>query len=135
MIDSTLYGLGGTKEKVTGGFMSDFGPATLHNGVIWGGAANLDDQMAAVAVMTTVAEVMMHRGVDLYAYQDKALRKAFDAAIAGTPMTTLVGLAGVDAFQYAHRRYQDQSFQRVARELKPGFTLAIGEHLPPLPTQ
>jgi hypothetical protein len=130
LVDPALYGLGGTKEKITGGFLSDFGPATLRDGVIWGGATKADDRMASVAVMTTVAEVMRHRGVDLYGYQGRALKKAFDAAISGTPTATLVGMQGVDAFWYAYRHYQDESYLAVVWELKPGFGFAIGEHLP-----
>lgn len=136
LIDLALYGQGGTKDNVTGGFMDCFKPVCLRDGVIWGADTKIDEQMAAVCVLTTVAEVMWHHSVDLYDYQDKALKKSYDAALATAAngdVSKLLALPGIDAYQYIFRRYQDPRYLPVVNALKPGFTLAIGEHLPSLP--
>jgi len=136
LLDLALYGPGGTKDALTGGFMDCFNPACLRHGVIWGAEAEPQNQMAAVAVLTTVAEVMWHRGLDLYSYQDRALKQPFDAVLAGAvdgQLAKLVGLPGISSCQYAFRRYQDARWLPLVRELKPNLVLAIGEHLPSLP--
>jgi endoglucanase len=135
MVDLALYGPGGTESTVTGGFMDCFKPSCLRDGVIWGADAKIEDQMASVCILTTIAQVMWHQGVDLYDYQDKALKKSYDAALAsaGGDLSILLALPGVDAFQYAYHRYQDPRYLPVVARLKPEFTLAIGEHLPPPP--
>jgi hypothetical protein len=87
-------------------------------------------------VLTTVAEVMWHRGIDLYSYQDRALKQPFDAVVAGIAdgqVAKLLSLPGVSSCQYAFRRYQDARYLPLVRELKPDLVLAIGEHLPTLP--
>jgi hypothetical protein len=136
-VDLALYGPGGTKDKVTGGFMDCFNSACLRDGVVWGADTKIEEQMAAVGVLTTVAEVMWHRGVDLYGYQDAAMKKSYDAALesAGNgEVSKLLALPGIDAYQYVFRRYQEPRYLPVVGKLKPGFTLAISEHLPSLPT-
>ena len=136
LVDLALNGPGGTKDKVTGGFMDCFNPACLRDGVVWGADTKIEDQMAAVCVLTTVAEVMWHHGVDLYGYQDAALKKSYDAALesAGNgEASKLLALPGVDAYQYVFCRYQESRYLPVVGKLKPGFTLAISEHLPSLP--
>jgi len=136
LVDLALYGPSGSKEQVTGGFMDCFKPACLRDGVIWGADTKIEEQMAAVCVLTTVAEVMWHHGLDLYDYNSAAMKKSFDAALeaAGNGETSkLLALPGSDAYQYAFHRYQESRYLRVVGKLKPGFTLAIGEHLPSLP--
>jgi hypothetical protein len=136
LVDLALYGPGGTKDKVAGGFMDCFTPACLHDGVLWGADTKIEEQMAAVCVLTTVAEVMWHHGVDLYGYQGSAMKKSYDAALesAGNgEVSKLLALPGIDAFQYVFRRYQEPRYLPVIGKLKPGFTLAISEHLPSLP--
>ncbi len=137
MMDMALFGQGGAKNKVTGGFMDCFKPDVLREGVIWGaGSTKIDDQMAALSVLTAVAEVLWHRGVDLYSYQDAAMKRSYDAAlkpVGPLDASTLRSLPGIDTYQYAFRRYQDQRYLSVIHQLTPTFTLAIGEHLPSLP--
>ena len=136
LVDLALYGPGGTKIKVTGGFMDCFKSACLSTGMVWGADTKIEEQMAAVCVLTTVAEVMWHHGVDLYGYQDKAMKKSYDAALessGNSEVSKLLVLPGVDAYQYVFRRYQEPRYLPVVGKLKPGFTLAIGEHLPSLP--
>ncbi|MGA2244214.1 MAG: hypothetical protein ABSH48_04355 [Verrucomicrobiota bacterium] len=135
-VDLALYGPGGTKDQLTGGFMDCFKPACLRDGVVWGADTKLEEQMAAVCVLTTVAEVMWHHGVDLYSYQDTAIKKSYDAALepaANGEVPQLLALPGIDAYQYVFRRYQEPRYLPVVSKLKPGFALAIGEHLPSLP--
>jgi hypothetical protein len=136
LTDLALYGPGGTKDKLTGGFMDCFKPGFLHDAAIWGAGASIDDQMAALSVMTAVAEVMWRRGVDLYSYQGAALKQSFDAALkplANSDASKLRSIPGVDSYPYAFRRYQDERYLSIIRQLTPGFTLAIGEHLPTPP--
>jgi hypothetical protein len=136
LVDLALYGPGGNKDKVTGGFMDCFKPACLRDGVVWGADTKIEEQMAAACVLTTVAEVMWHHGVDLYGYQGAAMKKSYDAALesAGNgEVSKLLALPGIDAYPYVFRRYKEPRYLRVIGELKPGFTLAISEHLPSLP--
>jgi len=137
LLDLALYGPGGSQDKVTGGFMDCFNAACLRDGVVWGADTKIEEQMAAVSVLTTVAEVMWHHGVDLYGYQDTALKKSYDAALewAGNgEVSKLLALPGIDAYQYVFRRCQDPRYLPAVGQLKPGFRLAIGEHLPTLPS-
>jgi hypothetical protein len=136
LVDLALYGQAGSKDNVTGGFMDCFQTACLRDGVIWGADAKLDDQMAAACVLATVAEVLWHHGVNLYSCQDKALKKPYDAALAwggNGDVSKLVALPGADAYAYVFRRYEDPRYLSIVRALRPGFALAIGEHLPSLP--
>jgi hypothetical protein len=136
LVNLALYGPGGTRDHVTGGFMDCFKPACLRNGVVWGADTKLEDQMAALCVLTTVAEVMWYRGMDLYGYQDKAIKKSYDVALESSgngDISKLLALSGIDAYQYVFRRYQEPRYLPVVGKLKPGFMLAIGEHLPSLP--
>lgn len=136
LVDLALYGPGGTRDKVSGGFMDCFKPTCLRDGVVWGADTKIEEQMAAVCVLTTVAEVMWHHGVDLYGYQDMAIKKSYDAALESTgngEVSKLLALPGIDAYPYILRRYQEPRYLAVVSKLKPGFTLAISEHLPSLP--
>jgi hypothetical protein len=137
LVNLALYGPGGTGDKVTGGFMDCFNTACLRDGTVWGADTKPEEQMAAVCVLTTVAEVMWHHGVDLYDYQDKALKKSYDAALESTSngdVSKLLGLPGIDAYPYVFRHYQEPRYLPIIGQLKPGFTLAISEYLPSLPT-
>jgi len=72
----------------------------------------------------------------LYAYQDAALKKSYDAAlksVATLDASSLSALPGINAYEYVFRRYQDARYPAVINKLKPSFNLAIGEHLPSLP--
>jgi hypothetical protein len=136
LVNLALYGPNGTKDNVIGGFMDCFTPACLRDGVIWGADAKIEEQMAAVCVLTTVAEVMWHRGVDWYSYQDRAMKKAYDAVLESSgngDVSKLLALPGIDGCQYVYRRYQEPRYLPLLAKLKPGFTLAISEHLPSLP--
>jgi len=44
--------------------------------------------------------------------------------------SALGSLPGIIIYQYAFRRYQDERYLSVIRQLTPSFTLAIGERLP-----
>jgi len=137
LVDLALYGPGGAKDKLTGGFMDCFNPGCLSKGAIWGADTKIEEQMAAVCVLTTVAEVMWRHGVDLYGYQGAALKKSYDAALDpawNNDVSKLLTLPGVDAYQYVFCRYQEPGYLPVISKLKPGFTLAISEHLPSPPS-
>lgn len=137
MTELALFGQGGSVDNVTGGFMDCFKPAVLRDGVIWGAAASLPDQISAMSVLTAVAEVMWHRGVDLYSYKDAAIEKSYNAAL--KPLEAYKGadlrsIPGIDAYQYVFSRYRNRQYLKIIGQLEPDFSLAIGEHLPSLPT-
>jgi hypothetical protein len=139
LVNGTLYGVGGTKEKPTGGFMDCFKPACIRDDRLWGADQKPEDQIASLAIMISVAEAMWHRGVDLYSFQDKALKKPFDAALplimatssAATPgdaeYAKLLGTPGINAYEYAFRRYQDARYPPLIAKLKPTLTIAVGD--------
>ena len=133
MVDSTLYGLGGNKEKPDGGFLDCFKPSCLRNDGRWGADEKLEDQVVSVCVLTSVAEVMWHHGVDLYSYQNTALKRPFDAGIPPTStssdaeMGKLAGVSGLNAYEYAFRRYQDAHYLPLIKKLKPTLVLEVGE--------
>jgi hypothetical protein len=140
MVNGALYGLGGSEEKPTGGFMDCFKPSPptcLRDDRLWGADQKPEDQIASLAIMINVAEVMWHRGVDLYGYQDMALKKPFDAGLplilpssmapGDADYTSLLGKPGVNAYEYAFRRYQDARYLPLINKLKPALMLAVGE--------
>ncbi len=119
--------------------MDCFKPDVLRGGTVWGvGSPKIDDQMPALSVLTTaVAEVLWHHGVDLYSNHDAAMKRSYDAAlkpVGALDASALGSLPGITTYQYAFRRYQDERYLSVIRQLTPSFTLAIGERLPSLPT-
>jgi hypothetical protein len=64
------------------------------------------------------------------------MKKSYDAALASagdSEVSKLLALPGIDAYQYVFRRYHEARYLPVVGKLKPGFTLAISEHLPSLP--
>lgn len=136
LVNMALYGQGGSKDKVTGGFMDCFQPSCMRAGVVWGSDKQIDNQMAALCVLTTVAEVMWHHGVNLYSYDNCAIQNAYSTALDTykSDLSVLLALPGVDGFQYAYHRYGDQKFQQEVNRLQLEFTVAIGEHLPPPPS-
>jgi hypothetical protein len=118
--------------------MDCFKPACLRDGVVWGADTKIDEQMAAVCVLTTVAEVMWRHGLNLYDYQGAAMKKSFDALLDSPGIGDagkLLALPGIDALPYAFRRYHDPRYLPIIAMLQPGFTLAIGERLPSLPAE
>jgi len=140
MVNGSLYGLGGSKEKPTGGFMDCFNlsaPTCLRDDRLWGADQKPEDQIASLAIMVSVAEVMWHRGVDLYDYQNMAMKKPFDAGISlillsstapgDTGYAKLLDIPGINAYEYACRRYQDARYLSLIDRLKPTLVMAVGE--------
>jgi hypothetical protein len=133
LVDSTLYGLGRNKEKPDGGFLNCFKPSCLRDDGRWGADVKLEDQVVSVCVLTSVAEVMWHHGVDLYSYQNMALKRPFDAGFSPTStssdveMAKLAGMSGLNAYEYAFRRYQDAHYLPLIKRLKPTLVLEVGE--------
>jgi hypothetical protein len=137
MVNVALFGRGGTKDKLTGGFMDCFKPDVLREGTVWGaGNQKIDDQMAALSVLIAVAEVLWHQNTDLYSYHGAVLKHAFDAGVGpltGMDAAALQSVPGVSAYRYAFRRYQDARYAALIARLTPSFSLAIGERLPTPP--
>ena len=84
-------------------------------------------------MLTSVAEVMWHHGVDLYSYQNMALKRPFDAGFPPTSTSSdaelgkLAGVSGLNAYEYAFRRYQDAHYLPLIKKLKPTLVLEVGE--------
>jgi hypothetical protein len=133
----SLFGQGGSKDKLTGGFMDCFKQDVLREGAVWGaGNQKIDDQMAALSVLIAVSEVLWHQNTDLYSNHGAVLKRAFDAGLGSlTSMdsTGLQAIPGISSYRYAYRRYQDARYAAVIGKLTPSFSLAIGERLPTLP--
>ena len=140
LVNGILYSLGGSREKPTGGFLDCFNPASptcLRDDCLWGADPKPEDQIASLAIMISVAEVMWPHGVDLYGYRDMALKKPFDAGLslilpsAAAPSDAgyakRPGLPGVNAYAYAFRWYQDARYLPLINQLKPALVLAVGE--------
>ena len=142
LVDGTLYGLGGTEANPTGGFMDCFNPKYMNVDSIWGADAKAEDAAASLTVMASVAEVMWHRGVDLYGYQDLALKKPFDAGLplmlgtdskpANPEYAKLIGTQSTVSYEYAYRRYRDPRYSALIQKLKPKLVMAESQ-LPSLP--
>jgi hypothetical protein len=137
MVNASLFGQGGSKDNLTGGFMDCFKQDVLREGTVWGaGNQKIDDQMAALSVLTAVAEVLWHQNTDLYSYRGAVLKRAFDAGLSSlTSMdsTSLHAIPGISSYPYAYRRYEDALYRAVIGKLTPSFSLAIGERLPTPP--
>jgi hypothetical protein len=133
LVDSALYGLEGSREKPAGGFFDCFKPSCLRDDCLWGADEKTEDQIVSVCVLTSVAEVMWHHGVDLYSYQNMALKRAFDAGIlpastsSDAEMGKLAGVSGLNSYEYAFRRYQDAHYLPLIKRLKPTLVLEVGE--------
>jgi hypothetical protein len=137
MVNVSLFGQGGSKDNLTGGFMDCFKQDVLREGTVWGtGNQKIDDQMAALSVLIAVAEVLWHQNTDLYSYHGAVMKRAFDAGLGSlTSMdsTGLQAIPGISVYRYAYRRYQDARYAAVIGKLTPSFSLAIGERLPTPP--
>jgi hypothetical protein len=109
----------------------------LRDDRLWGADQKPEDQIASLAIMISVAEVMWHHGVDLYSYQKMAMKKPFDAGLslmlpsAAVPSdgeyAKLLVMPSVIAYEYAFRRYQDARYLPLINKLKPALVLAVGE--------
>jgi hypothetical protein len=137
MVNVSLFGQGGSKDKLTGGFMDCFKQDVLREGAVWGaGNQKIDDQMAALSVLIAVSEVLWHQNTDLYSNHGAVLKRAFDAglgSLASMDSTGLQAIPGISSYRYAYRRYQDARYTAVIGKLTPSFSLAIGERLPTPP--
>ena len=105
----------------------------------WGANRDDADRFASLSVLVSVAEVMWHHGVDLYSHQQLALKRPFDLAL---PLTTsassssarkdvdyskILVLSGINAYEYAYRRYHDSRYLPLIRMLKPSLVMEPGE--------
>jgi hypothetical protein len=115
LVAPALYGLGGKRENPDGGFLDCFKPSCLRSDGRWGADEKLEDQILSVSVLTSVAEVMWHHGLDLYSYHNMDLKRFFDAGIphatvisssstaTDTEIGKLADASGLNAYEYAFR--------------------------------
>ena len=84
-------------------------------------------QFMALQALVTDAEILWHRGIDLYRYRDAALKRLFDSPLRfcypdlTTPAIHDSGhgsIVGREAYLYefAYRRYRDPSFLSILRQ-------------------
>ena len=81
LINTALYGIKGTKEKPTGGlFLKHFSSLLIGtDGLSTEGAMGY--QFMALQALVMDAEVLWHRGIDMYRYRDCALKMLFDSPL------------------------------------------------------
>ena len=144
LANDALYGQGGSMEKVGDGLVDCFNPSDVKDDGHWGQGTTLDDQLLALTVMVRVAEVMWHRGVDLYSYQSFALKRLFDyplksdsqdpldAGMIGADMAALLKVSGVNTYEYAFRRYRDPRYLSIIGKLPKNITFDKWSYLPSL---
>ncbi len=147
LVNATLYGPGGNPGKPDGGFLSCFDPSCMRPDGRWGPNRDDADRFAPLSVLTSVAEVMWHHGMDLYSHQNLALKRPFDLALPLTTSATstsstsalkdvdyskLVVLSGINAYEYAYRRYHDSRYLPLIRMLRPSLVVKEPGELPSL---
>ena len=135
---AALYGLNGTQEKPTGGvFGYWFNPAAADHDKHWD-KSDTKSQIFSLSIMTGVAEICWHHGIDLYSYHDATLKKIFDRPLAFAPTGSatpespatqykeLSKLQGVTAYDYAFLRYRDPRYLPVIESMNK--TLSLGSN-------
>lgn len=132
IINTALYGIKGTKEKPTGGLYDrHFGTKSIDADGLWSEGA-MGYQFMALQALITDAEVLWHRGIDMYRYRDGALKRLFDSPLEFSypDLTTPAendshhgSIVGGDSFlyEYAYRRYRDPKYVAILNQ--------IGRHL------
>jgi hypothetical protein len=117
LINLALYGPGGSRDNVRGGVFFHFGPQCIDTDGMWAEGA-MGYQFMALEALVADAEVLWHRGIDLYRYRDCALKRLFDSPLQyvypdlKTPAMHDSGYGSIidrDSFLYefAYRRYGD----------------------------
>ena len=114
--------------------MDCFNPKYLNADRLWGADAKAEDGAASLTVMIAVAEVMWHRGVDLYGYQNMALKNPFDAGLqlmlgadskpVDPEYAKLIGTQSTGSYEYAYRRYRDDRYLTLIQKLKAKLVMA-----------
>lgn len=132
LVNTALYGKGGTKEKPNGGlFESHFGTKSIDADGMWSEGA-MGYQFMALQALIVDAEVLWHRGIDMYRYRDGALKRLFDSPMEFSypDLTTPAqndsshgSVIGADSYlyEYAYRRYRDPKYLSILNQ--------IGTHL------
>ena len=132
IINTALYGINGTKEKPTGGLYDrHFGTKSIDADGLWSEGA-MGYQFMALEALVMDAEILWHRGIDMYRYRDGVLKHLFDSPLEfsypdlTTPAKNDSGhgsVIGTDSFlyEYAYRRYRDPKYVAILNQ--------IGKHI------
>ena len=126
LINIAFYGLGGTKEKPTGGLFERHFTQPIDVDGMWAEGA-MGYQFMALEGLVMDAEVLWHHGIDMYRFHNCALKQLFDSPLRfcypdlTTPATHDSGrdsIVGTDSFlyEYAYRRYHDPSYLLILNQ-------------------
>ncbi len=131
LVNIALYGEGGTKENPTGGVLgTHFTPKCIRPDGLWVEGAPAYQTGIASCGLINDAETLWHHGIDLYRYDNGALKRLLDSAIVlayPTPKLDIPALHDSAPFEllsdadwqsnevgvpymYGYRRYQDPAY-------------------------
>ena len=126
LINTGMYGIGGTQERPTGGlFQKHFTEAISKDGLWTEGSMGY--QFMALCALIADAEFLWHHGIDMYSYNDYALKRLFDSPLEYSypDMTTPALHDGGHApiicpeaflYEYAYRRYHDPKYLLILNQ-------------------
>ncbi len=125
----------GSPNKSPSGIELHFSDRTIDVDGMWAEGA-MGYQFMALQALITNAEILWHKGIDMYGYRDAALKSLFDSPLKyaypdlKSPAVNDSGSASIigrDAYLYefAYRRYKDPTYipilQRVSKRLSAAF--------------
>lgn len=143
MINEALYGIGGTKEKPTGGLLKvHFGEGITADGLWIEGAPGYQIGIASCGLFND-AETLWHHGIDLYRFRGGIVKRMLDSAIALSYPDENMTLAklhdsqggaligGEDwhsnevgvPYECGYRRYQDPAYLPIISKAHQTFTM------------
>lgn len=150
LIHLGLFGPGGARGKThwwegqpnaqPNGMELHFSPRSIRDDGLWGEGA-MGYQFMALQALIAYAEIMWHRGVDLYSYRDGALKRLFDSPLEicypdlRTPAINDSGYGSMvsgDAYLYEHayRRYRDPRYILVLQQTGRKFAATFQQFSP-----
>ena len=126
LIHIAYWGLQGTQEKPTGGLFERHFTQPIDVDGMWAEGA-MGYQFMALEALVMDAEVLWHHGIDMYRYNNCALKRLFDSPLRfaypdlTTPATHDSGrdsIIGTDSFvyEYAYRRYRDPTYLLILNQ-------------------
>ncbi len=136
LVNIALYGEGGTKEAPTGGVLgTHFSSKCIRPDGLWVEGAPAYQTGIASCALINDAETLWHHGIDLYRYDNGALKRLLDSAIVlayPTPKLDIPALHDSAPFEllaeadwqsnevgmpymYGYRRYQDPAYIPIVK--------------------
>jgi hypothetical protein len=140
LYEKTYMGLTRNMEEKKGGIFYHIDNGIDDDGMWAEGAIGY--QFMAMRGLLVMAEVLWHDGIDVYGYRDSRLKLVFDSPIwfcypGGTSSPAIhdsgsASLFGRDAhlYQYARRRYADNTYNAILRNVEPSLESVYNLFLP-----